>query len=529
MAPGRRLERLSAASLHGLRRGIEKESLRVRADGVLARTPHPPALGSALTHPQITTDFSEAQLELITGVHASVGDCLAELADIHAFVHAVLREHAAPGDELVWAASMPCSLPADAEIPIGRYGSSNSGRLKTLYRMGLAARYGPRMQTISGIHYNFSLPDAAWGELLDTDSPAARTSAYFGLIRNFKRESWLLLYLFGASPAVCSTFLDGRPHPLLPLSPETLYLPHATALRMGGLGYQSAAQAGLPISYNSLATYGTALQQAITEPYPAYAGIPLDRQLSTALLQIENEFYGSIRPKRRAQPGERPLAALNRRGVEYVEVRLLDLDPFSPIGVEAATLRFIDAFLLHCLLADSPPDTAAERAILTDNQRLVVERGREPGLLLRRPDGRPVRLADWGREILAAMAPVAGAMTPPGDGMGDDESGRNLFQAAVDAAAAALADPARTPSARVLDALARHDQSFARFGLAQSRAHAAHFRAQPMPAAARARHAALAERSLAEQARLEAADVLPFEAHRRDYLAQDVPVAPEFA
>src|SRR5579862_9327792 len=147
------LNALSRETLTHLRRGIEKESLRVRPDGSLATTPHPARLGSPLTHPFVTTDFSEPQVELITGVHPSAEAVLHELTEIHQVVYRAM------GDELLWASSMPCRLPADDAIPLGQFGSSNVGRAKTIYRMGLSYRYGRRMQTISGIHYNFSLPD----------------------------------------------------------------------------------------------------------------------------------------------------------------------------------------------------------------------------------------------------------------------------------------------------------------------------------------------------------------------------------
>ena len=299
-----RLRRIPAARLQGIRRGIEKESLRARPSGALARPPHPAALGSALTHPRITTDFSESQLELITGVHADPEACALELTQIHQVVAHALH-HA--GDEMLWVASMPCGLPADETIPIGRYGSSNVGRAKSVYRMGLGHRYGRRMQTISGIHYNWSMPGVS-------------TEQYFDLIRNFRRHSFLLLTLFGASPALCSSFVAGREHELQPLKGHTLHMPHGTTLRMGRLGYQSDAQASLAVSYNSLESYGASLQDALTRPYPAYEKIGIRNpggdynQLSTSLLQIENEFYGTIRPKRVIQPGERPLHAL-RQGV----------------------------------------------------------------------------------------------------------------------------------------------------------------------------------------------------------------------
>src|SRR5438309_1072954 len=295
-----RLRTLAPETLRGMHRGIEKESLRVRSDGALSQAPHPPALGSPLTHPHITTDFSEAQLELITGVHGSVEACLQELAWIHQFVYCHI------GDEILWCASMPCNLPADNQIPIGRYGTSNVGRAKTVYRLGLALRYGRRMQAISGIHYNWSLPGV-------TDAQ------YFALIRNFRRHSWLPIYLFGASPAACSSFVEGRKHELVELSPGTMYAPHATSLRMGPLGYQSDAQSALRVSYNDLKSYAASLDDALTKPYPAYAKAGIRdndnyRQLSTSLLQIENEFYGTIRPKRRINSGERALHALRSRG-----------------------------------------------------------------------------------------------------------------------------------------------------------------------------------------------------------------------
>src|SRR4249920_2349657 len=311
-----RLRALSPAVLKGLRRGIEKESLRVTPQGSLALTPHAPELGSALKHPHITTDFSESQLELITGVHPGAAACLAELERIHQFVYRRI------GDEVMWCASMPCGLPAEKDIPIGRYGSSNIGRAKSVYRMGLAHRYGRRMQAISGVHYNFSLPDSGW-PLPGYSGP---NEAYFALIRNFRRSGWLLLYLFGASPAVCSSFVQGRAHKLLKLSEGTLFLPYATSLRMGRLGYLSEAQDSLAVSHNSLESYAASLQDALTQPYPKYESIGIMngadyRQLSTSMLQIENEFYSTTRPKRRIKTGERQLHALRERGVEYIEVR----------------------------------------------------------------------------------------------------------------------------------------------------------------------------------------------------------------
>lgn len=498
-----RLRALPRDVLTGMRRGIEKESLRVRPDAGLALTPHPAALGSALTHPHITTDFSESQLELVTGAHASIEACLGELTQIHQSVYHVLQ---AAGDELLWVSSMPCELPADETIPIGRYGNSNVGRAKSVYRMGLGHRYGRRMQTISGIHYNWSVPGVS-------------DESYFSLIRNFRRHSFLLLYLFGASPAVGASFVEGRPHELHTLAERTLYMPHGTSLRMGRLGYQSDAQASLKVSYNSLASYGASLQDALTRPYPAYAAIGVQNpggeynQLATSLLQIENEFYGTIRPKRVIFPGERPLHALRERGVEYVEVRLMDLNPFVPIGITAETVRFLDVFLLHCLLLPSPLDTPEEIAALGRNQHRTAAYGREPGLRLERGP-KEVTLVEWGLQIVDECRPIAAAL--------DAAYGGELHQAALVAARELLTDSSLTPSARVLAAMAQDfQQSFQKFALAQSRQTRAGLLALPHDSAVAAHHARLAQVSVQEQKTVEAGDTLPFEIYRQQYLSPE--------
>ncbi|MEO9101163.1 MAG: glutamate--cysteine ligase [Burkholderiaceae bacterium] len=493
-----RLGSISPDRLAGMRRGIEKESLRTQPDGRLSTHPHPAALGSALTHPHITTDFSESQVELVTGVHASGDDAIEELTRVHQFVYRAI------GDEMLWVGSMPCGLPSDNDIPIGRYGHSNVGQAKSVYRMGLAHRYGRRMQTISGIHYNWSMPG------IDNDG-------YFGLIRNFRRHSFLLLVLFGASPAVCSSFVEGREHTLQTIKGHTLGLPHATSLRMGRLGYQSDAQATLAVSYNSLQRYGASLQQALTQPHAAYEDIGIRaadgsyRQLSTALLQIENEFYGTIRPKRVIQPGERPLHALRERGVEYVEVRCMDLDPFERVGINASTTRFIDMFLLHCLLSDSPPDDEAEIAELARNQDRAAMRGREPGLLLERR-GREVPLVDWALELLADMKSIAAML--------DRASSSARHSDALQQAERQLRGDAALPSAQVLQTMhEQYDDSYVRFTLAQSAATRHAMLELPLSQAAELELRHMAQASLARQAELEAAPQPPFEQYREQYLA----------
>ena len=505
-----RLARIGANRLAGMRRGIEKESLRALPTGALALTPHPAALGAPLTHAHITTDYSESQLELITGVHAGVESCLAELTEIHQYVYRVLADPAhGNGDERLWVGSMPCGLPPDETIPLGLYGASNVGRAKSVYRMGLGHRYGRRMQTISGIHYNWSLPGLSNDE-------------YFGLIRNFRRHSFLLLALFGASPAVCSSFVAEREHGLTPLAEGTLHLPHATSLRMGRLGYQSEAQATLAVSYNSLQCYAASLHGALTQPYPAYEKIGIRNlggeynQLATTLLQIENEFYGTIRPKRVIRTGERPLHALRERGVEYVEVRCMDLDPFEPVGIGAPTMRFIDIFLVHCLLAESAPDTPEEIAALGRNQHRAAAFGREPGLKIERAQAgglREVALLDWAGEILAQCVPIAAALDAV-QGVGS-----RLYRDALSSAAHGVDAPHTLPSAHVL-ATMRQDfgGSYTSFVGAMAEQTRAQISALPWSAAQQAAQEAAARESVAARQAIEAADTLDFETWRQAYL-----------
>jgi glutamate--cysteine ligase len=499
------LQRLHPDRLRGMRRGVEKESLRALPNGALALTPHPAGLGSALTHPHITTDYSESQVELITGVHGDVQSCLDELTQTHQFVYQTLARQ---GDEGLWVSSMPCTLPTDETIPLGRYGSSNIGRAKSVYRMGLGHRYGRRMQTISGIHYNWSLPGLSNDE-------------HFALIRNFRRHSFLLLWLFGASPAVCSSFVAGRDHGLLPLSEHTLHQPHATSLRMGRLGYQSAAQASLAVSYNCLDSYASSLQDALTRHYAPYEAIGIRNlggeynQLATTLLQIENEFYGTIRPKRVIKSGERPLHALRERGVEYIEVRCMDLDPFVPVGIAAATMRFIDIFLLHCLLQDSPPDTPQEITALGDNQHRTAAFGRQPGLSLHR-DGQDVLLVDWAAELLDQCAPIASALDQAFGGP------QPVYAQALADARTSLAAPHSLPSARVLAAMqGDFGGSHKRFVGAQSAQTKAHLLALPWSAEQQLKADLQARDSIKARQAIEAADTVDFETFRQAYLAPE--------
>lgn len=504
--------------LRGICRGIEKESLRVAGDGVLAQTPHPSALGSALTHGSITTDYSESLMEFITPVSSSIEGTLKTLEDEHSFVYKHI------GSERLWSASMPCIVAGDAGIPVAKYGSSNVGRMKTVYRYGLGNRYGRLMQAIAGVHYNFSMPESYWPEAQKADGDEGPlqdyiTGRYLGLIRNFHRWSWLLIYLFGASPAVCASFMRGRgEHHLEPFDAEgnSLHLPYATALRMGDLGYNSSAQKSLKACYNSLDNYIATLTQAILTPHPDYAAFKGMQdseymQLNDSLLQIENEFYSSIRPKRPGSSSETPLKALHDRGIEYVEIRCIDVSPFHPLGIDSAQIRLLDSFLVYCLTQPSEACDEAQQDRQASNLRAVVNRGREPGLMLETESG-PKALSDWATELLDAMSASAALL--------DEVHSSSSYADAVAEQKAKVRGELELPSARVLREMREKGIPYYRFAMGYSNLWAEHFKDWQLDAEAEQALVDDSKASLQRQADVEAADNKSFEEYLAAYFDQ---------
>ena len=499
------LLRQESGLLAGCLRGIEKEGLRVDTQGWLSTRAHPAALGSALTHPHITTDYSEALLELITGTHDSPSAVLNELDWVHQLAINGM------GTELLWNHSMPALLPAEPDIPIAWYGTSNTGMLKHVYRRGLAVRYGKLMQCIAGLHYNFSLPDALWTHkgIFADQSTNSQSDGYVSLIRNFVRHSWLLMYLFGASPAVSNNFIRGsNQHNLESLGPTTHFLPWATSLRMSDLGYQNKAQSTLKLCYNDLPTFLDRLYAAVTTPWPAYESIGTKRdgqwvQLNCNLLQIENEFYSTIRPKRTTGRGERPITALAQRGVQYIEVRCLDIDPYEPSGISANTAHFMDAFLLYCALEHSPQfgddGFCMESA---QNFNSVVIQGRKPGLTLYR-NATPVGLDEWANQILERVSDCADLLAT--------DLGNSQYRQAIVEQQRKVADISLTPSARVLANMAERQQSFHEFALQRSTEHTAHFRAKGLTVEQSKIATQMRDQSIAAQKALEADQSMTFE------------------
>ena len=503
----------NAALVRGGMRGIEKESLRIDAAGRLSTRPHPRAWGAALTHPYITTDYSEALPELVTPPFSGTWQTVQFLCDLHAFLHRHLE------GELLWPFSMPCMLDASTEIPIAQYGPSNSGLMKTIYRRGLGFRYGSTMQAIAGVHFNYSPPEQLWRAFAEHEGRGAESLAPFkseallGLVRNFRRCGWLVPYLFGASPALDKSFKPEGHELLEELDGATWYAPFATSLRMSDLGYRNTTQGALRISANSLDEYVAGLTAAVTTVDDRYAAIGIEvdgeyRQLNANVLQIENEYYSAIRPKPAKSSSKRPVVALREHGVEYVEVRTLDLSPPDPVGVNQAELRFMEALLLYCLLAPSPPIDAAEQREIDARDLAVARAGRKPGLALPHGGG-AVPLAELGLRLCDDVAAVATLLDTDG----------GSYAAACAAQQEALRDPERTPSAALLADLAREGAAFVEYGLALARRHQEYFRALPLDAGAALRLETAARESLEAAARLEAAPAPSFAEYLEAYSA----------
>lgn len=517
-----RLENLAGLSsvglLRSMRRGVEKESLRITPEGYLAQTPHPKALGSALTHPYITTDYSEALLEFITPPVSTPEQAIDWLLDLHAYTY----QHI--GNEFLWTSSMPCTLTQEKDIPIAYYGTSHLGQMKYIYRQGLAHRYGKAMQIIAGIHFNFSFGDDFWQAyqqiLGDTQTLTEfKNQQYFGLMRNFMRYSWLIVLLFGASPAVCRSFLKGAiPNNISSLNANTLYLPQGTSLRMSDLGYQNSRQSGFKISYNNLQAYVSDLQTAVNTLVPEYLqyGTVAEgkkEQLTANILQIEAEYYSPIRAKCTPKANERPTHALHQRGVEYIEVRVIDLDPYEPVGINAFQLRFLESFLLMCLLEPSANFTEQNKAENKANLRAIVYTGRNYDTELHF-NGQPTTIQDKANELWKKITACAEVL--------DQHHEHALYAAAVKTMQNKFNHSELLSSSRVLQDMATHENcEFFKFAQENAKQHQIFFQKRVIKPETIKILDELAVTSIEKQQQYEKNNNLSLAAYVQDYLAKE--------
>ena len=495
--------------------GIEKESLRVSENGSISQEPHPESYGSPLTNPAITTDFSEALIELVTEPFDSADKALNELAKIQHFVH----HHLTPSERF-WPASMPCILRGHTNIPIAQYGSSNLGIMKTVYRRGLANRYGSVMQAIAGIHFNYSFSLDFWQAYRDLMSPDMSLRSfidchYMGLARNVLRYGWIIPYLFGASASVCKSFMkDYHEHDLEEFDDNTFYLPYATSLRMGDIGYQNSQEdeKGVKANYNSLCHYVHSLRAAMKTNCEDFEKIGLKKdgkyqQLNTNILQIANEYYASVRPKPLLHGMDKPLRALTNNGIGYIEIRSLDVNPLISLGIDKPQIHFLEAFLLFCLLQDSAAISTSEQFDIDNNDNLVSHKGRQPGLKLTN-NGMEVLLQDWGKEIFAGVTDCSKLLTKE-------------HQKSVQTMLIRINNPDLTPSAIMLEEMQQKESGFFEYIDKFSHQNRELYRSKSIDKDYFVELEELAISSHQEQLKMEAEDVLSFDKFIKEYFTDD--------
>lgn len=503
-------------ALYGGLKGLEKESLRVNNDGRIAQTSHPEGLGSALTNPYITTDYSEALLEFITPPFSQANDTLEFMDALHTYTYQHME------DEMLWGTSMPCIVDGEMSIPIAEYGQSNIGKMKHIYRIGLWHRYGRSMQAIAGIHFNYSLPESFWPiyQQLEENTQSKQdfiSQCYMDMTRNIHRYGWLILYLFGASPAICKSFLKGQQHSFDEFDANTLYKPYSTSLRMSDIGYKNDSQSDINISYNNLNDYVSRLLTATQTPVSEYQNIGIKdddghyQQLNANILQIENEYYSNVRPKQVTKSGERPSEALKKRGVRYVELRSVDLSPFEPTGVSEQQLYFLEAFMIFCLLQDSPLMTAEDKACVDKNLTRVASEGRKPGLLLRRNDD-SVDLKKWGLEICQEMSQLCDIL--------DADDADKKYASALEQQIEKLNNAALTPSAIILQSMKQQGLPFFKYAMKQSAQHQQYFKSKTLSAIQQKRFASASKNSIRQQQQLEQNDGVTFDHFLQQYFSQ---------
>ncbi len=487
--------------LNQYKTGIEREGLRVTRDGALSQSVHPPALGSALTHPNISLDFSEQQLEFVTKPYDTSSGALQALEELMVFVTHNIEP------EIIWNLSMPPRITDEQQIQIARFGSSNTGRFKELYRIGLAQRYGRIMQTISGIHFNFSFSSEFINMLFSQQSATAdlqqfQNDFYLGLTRNFTRNFYILLYLFGASPTADISYAPESQIHGLEKDEHTIWGKYATSVRMSPIGYINRSRCTASVSLNSLEEYIKDLKRALNTPCPDFADISPDGQLNKNIFQIENEYYAVIRAKQDNLTSGRPLAALEQHGINYVEVRGLDISPYDALGMGEEQAQVLRMFLLYCALTESPPFTETETAEINFTQDQIALLGRDPGFAF----AEGVTIAQKAAPVLEDMKYIAAAI-------GDQEIQKYIVQQQQK-----LEDPQCTPSARFYD-FCKEQGSFFEAAKKVSETQAAYWANQPQPAAVKLEFEKNAEASLAAQASLEKEQQGSFEAFLEEFNA----------
>ncbi|PWX26013.1 bifunctional glutamate--cysteine ligase GshA/glutathione synthetase GshB [Clostridium perfringens] len=359
--------------------GLEKENVRVTESGNLALTPHPKAFGDREKNAYIKTDFSESQLEMVTPVCNTLEEVYSFICNLNKVVSLEIMKNG----EFLWPQSNPPILPREEEIPIAKL----SNREDELYRENLSYKYGKKKQVISGIHYNFSFKEEfiklLYKELkVEKDFREFKDDIYLRMARNFQKYHWLLIYLTGASPVFHESYIDEIKKDGEILGEDSYYIKDDTSLRNSSYGYKNKKD--YYVSYNSIGEYASDIKNLVK-----------DKEI-----QSIKEYYNPIRLK--SLGSEDMLESLLHKGIDYLEVRLLDLDPLSIQGVSKETLYLVHLFMIYTLLKENKEITYKDQEEFFKNHDMVALKGRNEDAVIHE-NGVPVLLKDKGREILSEM------------------------------------------------------------------------------------------------------------------------------
>ena len=371
--------------------GIEWESLRAKKNGKLSLTPHPAVFGDKLKNPLVTTDFSESQIEIITPPFRTIDEAFDTFSLLSDLVNASI-----PDDEYLWFQSIPCILPDDEHIPIAQY--SEEGADSHEYRLKLAEKYGLKKQMISGVHFNFSFTDDFLRKLNKIYNPDLsfqefRNEVYLKIARNYLRHCWLIIYLTGCSVSCHKTFTND-----------------CLELMDGEDGYGSYYSTNGPSFRNASCGY-----KNLKELYPSYESV--DGFVSDVSGFIENgdisgarELYTQVRLK--PKDPKDLLNSLKNDGIQYIEIRTLDINPFYKCGLVRHDMHFLQLFLIYMMIkSESDYESWQEEAFL--NEENTAERAYDDSMRLIK-DGQEVTLKQWAGEIINEMHGMCGVL-----GIGD--------------------------------------------------------------------------------------------------------------
>ena len=360
--------------------GIEWESLRAKKGGKLSLTPHPEVFGDKLTNPVVTTDFSESQIEIITPTFDSIDKAFDNFALLSDIVNSSL-----PKDEYLWFQSIPCILPYWDQIPIAKY--SEDGQSSQKYREDLAKKYGVKKQMISGVHFNFSFSDDFLNRLYDMESSDLtfkefKNNVYLKIARNYLRYCWLIIYLTGCSIGSHKTFSNDCIH-LMDEKDDygSFYSTRGPSFRNASCGYKNLKE--LYPSYDSLQEFVSDINKFIDKGY----------------LSEAKELYTQIRLKPK-NPKEL-LNSLEEDGIEYIEIRTLDINPFYKCGLVRHDMKFLHLFLIYMFIKDESNYNDWQKEAKFNEEATAESAYVESMRLLK--DGQKVTLKNWASDIINEM------------------------------------------------------------------------------------------------------------------------------